>query len=636
MADAAVSDLQVASRMLAEGDYAAAAKAFAAIAAAMPLDSDLPAFQAMAMAKLGRLEDAEAVIAPALGLRLKNIVPLVIAAEIATLRGDWGQAAPRWRRVAGGNPRSYTRWMRFEARPQPVTPWVRHIEALHRGSEDRAAEAAWAEAMTLYPDSLALLRLPADVATARGDHARAGQHWTAALQRSGRHPELVAASLAAAWEAGPALRAAGAAQVEGGYFAPTPKAKAWNARLRAETPAHSDRTITPVPSIAFIADALVMPHMPPSPDGPPQFAQTMRGGVLDAQGHIVPNAIQLVRPHVPDVPFGPLAAFEQLPGRWLFAAAHIYGHIGHFMMDCLGRLWAAERAGGPLDGLIFMTAYLPVHQAGGFSFRKPDRHAGFMTGAEHGGYVSDFLRIFGGTTHHRVATRPLRVEELLVPSQLLSLRPGDVTGHPLFRSFIRRRVRAICEAPRDATPARLYVSRARLPEDRGLLFQEDVLERRLAAEGYAIIHPETLSIDDQLRLYWNATHIITAVGSATHIVAFAMRGHQQVALLKRNRSQESGFDDQLHAMGAARIVWVDAVSGHFADRAPGAQPLQVNRAPHALNVGHAMAALAAAGFVDRLDPDIDEAAEAAAMQFFLDRLRRFAPASDPVFVPRRR
>ena len=95
MADAAVSDLQVASRMLAEGDYAAAAKAFAAIAAAMPLDSDLPAFQAMAMAKLGRLEDAEAVIAPALGLRLKNIVPLVIAAEIATLRGDWGQAAPR-------------------------------------------------------------------------------------------------------------------------------------------------------------------------------------------------------------------------------------------------------------------------------------------------------------------------------------------------------------------------------------------------------------------------------------------------------------------------------------------------------------------------------------------------------------
>ena len=650
-ADAA-PDLAASHRLMSEGAYGAAAEGFAALAATSPLDSDLPAFHAMALAKLGALDAAEAVIAPALSLRLKNIVPLVIGAEIATMRADWPAAAVRWRRVAAGNPRSYTRWMRFEARPQPVTPWLRHVEALHRMGEDAsakaawaealyrlgdagAAEAAWQEALALYPDDLALIRLPADIASARGDHGLAGQRWTAALERSGRHPAMVAAALAAAWKAGPALRAAPEPEAApGGYFAPGAAAQAWNDGLRAQQPPHFQRPITPVPSIEIIRSALVMPHMPQPSDAPREFDRTMRGGVFDAEGRIVPNAIQLAWANVPDAPFGPLAAFEDLPGRWIFAAAHIYGHIGHFLMDCLGRVWAAERAGGTVDGLIFLTGYMPTLGAGGFEFGSPERQIRFMTSP--GGFVGNLLRIFGGVTNHRVVVRPMRVEELLVPSQLLSLRPSDAASHALFRDFMRRSVQRICDAPGPETPARLYVSRARLREDRGPLLGEEALERCLEAQGYAIIYPETLSLDEQLRLYWNATHIVTATGTAAHIAAMAMRGHQQVALLKRNPSQEGLFDDQLRAMGAARVTWVDAVTGHFEDRAPGAPRFRVYRAPHALDVGGAMAALCHAGFVAAPGAVPDAAAEAEAMDRFLERLRRFAPDSAHAFVPRRR
>ncbi len=677
--------LDAAHGLMASGAFEAAADAYATLAGASPLDSDLPAFQAMALAKSGAVDVAEAVIAPALSLRLKNIVPLVIAAEIATLRADWPNAASRWRRVAAGNARSYMRWMRFEprpepvtpwlrhiealdhqgdpaavesawleamvqhpgnpalqrtytrwmrleARPEPVTPWLRHIEALCRAGQDAAAEAAWTEALALYPDSLPLLRLPADIATELSDHARAGQHWTTALRRSGRHPALVAAALAAAWTAGPSLRAEGQPATSGGYFAPSAAAQAWNGELRGQRPMHSSRSITPVPSIEIVEGALVMPHMPQPPDAPPGFARTMRGGVFDAEGRIVPNAIQLVRPHVPDAPFGPLAAFEPLAGRWIYAAGHIYAHIGHFLMDCLGRVWAAERAAGPVEGLIFLTAYLPTHGPGGFDFRSPERKIQFMSSPD--GFVANLLRIFGGITRHRVAIRPMQVEELLVPSQLLSLRPSDAASHPLFRAFIHRRVQAICEAPGPATPARLYISRARLREDRGPLLHEEALERCLEAEGYAIIYPEALSLDEQLRLYWNATHIITATGTAAHIAALAMRGHQQVVLLKRNPSQNGLFDDQLRAMGAARVIWIDAVSGHFEDRAPDAPRFRVYRAPHALDVGRAMAGLHAAGFVDQAVNGPNSTANAAAMEAFLDRLRRFSPASKWVFVSR--
>ncbi|MDB5318288.1 MAG: hypothetical protein JWO24_4132 [Rhodospirillales bacterium] len=631
----AASDIQSASRLLAEGAFETAAAAFAALSAANPLDSDLPAFQTMALAKLGRLDDAEAVIAGALNLRLKNIVPLIIAAEVATLRSDWLVAALRWRRVAAGNPRSYTRWMRFEARPEPVTPWLRHVEALYRAGANAEADAAWEEALAFFPDNPALLRLPADIATESGNFALAGQRWTAALQRSGRHPAMVGAALGAAWEAGPLLREAGtdAAPVPEGYLVPGAAAQAWNDDLRAQVPLHYQRPISPIPSIEIIRGALVMPHMPQPPDAPAEFARTMRGGVFDPEGRIVPNAIQLTRPHVPDAPFGPLAAYEPLPGRWIFAAAHIYAHIGHFLMDCLGRLWAAERAGGPVDGLLFLTAYIPTLGPGGFDFRSPDRQAQFMTSPDHS-YVVNLLRIFGGITNHRVATRPMQVEELLVPSQLLSLRPSDAASHPLFRNFVRRSVQAICDIPGPTTPTRIYLSRARLREDRGPLLGEKALERSLEAQGYAIIYPEKLSLDEQLRLYWNATHIITATGTAAHIAAMAMRGRQHVALLKRNPSQDGLFDDQLRAMGAASVTWVDAVSGHFEDRAPAAPRFRVYRAPHAVDVDRAMTALHRAGFVDDASAGPDAASEAEAMAQFLERLRRFAPDSDYNFVPR--
>ena len=115
--------------------------------------------------------------------------------------------------------------MRFEARPEAVTPLLRRVEALHRAGREEAACAAWTQAVALHPDSLTLLRMPADMATERGDHVRAGEFWTQALERSDRHPTLVSAALAAAWHAGPALRAAGKNVIGGGYFAPSPDAQ---------------------------------------------------------------------------------------------------------------------------------------------------------------------------------------------------------------------------------------------------------------------------------------------------------------------------------------------------------------------------------------------------------------------------
>lgn len=626
-------DHQSASRLLSEGAFEAAAAAFAALRVESPLDSDLPAFQTMALAQLGRLDEAEAVIAPALNLRLKNIVPLVIAAEVATLRSDWLVAALRWRCVAAGNPRSYTRWMRFEAQAEPATPWLRHVEALYRDGRDAEAEAAWAKAVALHPDSLALLRLPADIATERGDHELAGKHWTAALERSGRHPAMVGAAVAAAWRAGPMLRASPEARVaEGGYFAPSAEVQAWNDRLRAEAPLLCDRVMDPVASIEVVHGALVMPHMPQPSDAPARLARMMRGGAFDANGRILVNGIQLGRSHVPDAPCGPLAAFEPLPGRWIFASARIYGHIGHFLMEALGRLWAADCIGGRVDGLLSLNSYHPTLDANGFDFRSLERRSHVMT--KPSGYVASLLRIFGGITNHHVATAPVRVEELYVPSQLLALRPSDAASHPGFRAFARRSVQAICEAPGPATPERVYISRTRLRADRGPLFQEEALERCLEAQGYTIIYPETLSVEEQLRLYWNATYIIIATGTAAHIAAMAMRGHQRVALLKRNPGQDRFFDEQLRAFGAVKVVWIDAVTGHFEDRAPGGRRYRDYGAPHALDTDRAMAALHEAGFVSDASPRPDAAAEAEAMAQFLERLRRFAPDSAYVFVPR--
>lgn len=77
----------------------------------------------------------------------------------------------------------------------------------------------------------------------------------------------------------------------------------------------------------------------------------------------------------------------------------------------------------------------------------------------------------------------------------------------------------------------IYVSRSRFAS--GRMAGERYFEEYLRAHGVSIVFPELLSLSEQLRLYFNAQHLIFAEGSALHSLQLLGQGLKDVSVLMR-------------------------------------------------------------------------------------------------------
>lgn len=169
---------------------------------------------------------------------------------------------------------------------------------------------------------------------------------------------------------------------------------------------------------------------------------------------------------------------------WLFPA------YGHALLESLSRCWALDRL--PNAPLVF---HAPTVN------RTPEFFAAFL----------DRLGIGPDRVH--LLNQPTRIDRLHVPDAAIELKR---------RAYGAARETFGRIAGESVTPSDqpLYVSRARLPDSKRLVIGEDVLEGILSAEGFAIIHPETMTIDEQVRAFSHHTTIVGPIGSAMHNIVF--------------------------------------------------------------------------------------------------------------------
>ncbi len=93
----------------------------------------------------------------------------------------------------------------------------------------------------------------------------------------------------------------------------------------------------------------------------------------------------------------------------------------------------------------------------------------------------------------------------------------EAMPHPHVLALLRQFLLPKLEVPRAAGAARLYVSRANIPRRR--LVNEAALHEGLADRGFAIIHPEAMSLTDQAAAFRDARVVVGVHGSAlTNIV----------------------------------------------------------------------------------------------------------------------
>ncbi len=202
------------------------------------------------------------------------------------------------------------------------------------------------------------------------------------------------------------------------------------------------------------------------------------------------------------------------PGLHYFAGA-AWSHFGHFILEGLSRLWLLARVPESIRAELRFVFYndRPL----------PD-------------WQLEFLEALGVAAERIVyLTKPQRFERMIVPSLAYNLHrwaapaQGDTWEH-IGRAF-----------DRGDGPTRVYLSRSRYPHNRTLLDEAEI-EQRFQARQFTVLHPQELSIADQVAAVRHARLIAGSAGSAMYLSAFARRGARKLIISPRNFTFR---DDQL-------------------------------------------------------------------------------------------
>jgi hypothetical protein len=175
------------------------------------------------------------------------------------------------------------------------------------------------------------------------------------------------------------------------------------------------------------------------------------------------------------------------------------------------RLWALDHAPCAIDSLVFFA-------------RNPERPNRIAARA------SGILAAFGIDLPVRIIDTPLRIERVVVAAQSFGVE-DLLVGTPVYRRAMRARAGAPDAIPQGGR--RLFISREKQSPRRGYTIGEAALQSALAGHGFEIVHPEDLSLAEQLALYRQAACIVASDGSALHVAGFSAPSRCRVVMLQR-------------------------------------------------------------------------------------------------------
>lgn len=261
-------------------------------------------------------------------------------------------------------------------------------------------------------------------------------------------------------------------------------------------------------SLEFVADAVLTPCT--------HFNLTERsfdGGVFDDSGRLIESSLH----EKGDFKNTPLYTqpVRRLQGTFIYAGLLQNFHFGHFLIESLSRLWPLKNL--KIAGVVFISR-------------------------EQSKTVAPFVEsIFNklGINNYQVCLESTKFESLIIPSQLAMEERGYVMGYPQIKDFLSKLV------IKTQSFDKVYVSRSSLKKDEGGFLGEASLERSLEKEGYHIVHPQNLTIDEQLEVYSNAKKIIFADGSAFHLYVLVASSYQDTFVVwRRNKMASFAFQYQ--------------------------------------------------------------------------------------------
>ena len=301
----------------------------------------------------------------------------------------------------------------------------------------------------------------------------------------------------------------------------------------------ASRTLPPAPLFLLgAADATVHEELFAQTELPELGTYTLEDAILAPSGIAIKDGTAFNSPAF----IHPPHQVEAIAGRLLAASlptrrvrgtlAVIYGPghqtYGHWLVDFLPRLWVLAECGHDLAALRYVVPpeLTPVA-------RRLLAHVGIGRAQ---------------LVPYRYWRERLRADRLLMPTGLRvhNRIAGQFRAATGFWSG-RLRGAAPNAAPQPA-PARIFVSRTRVIGAR-ILSNREQIEAIAAARGYAIVHPQELTLGEQAALFAEARVIVGEYGSALHGSVYARPGTLTVGLRGTARHPSFVQSGVAHALG---------------------------------------------------------------------------------------
>jgi capsular polysaccharide biosynthesis protein len=209
--------------------------------------------------------------------------------------------------------------------------------------------------------------------------------------------------------------------------------------------------------------------------------------------------------------------------RALYGGVMYGGHYGHFLIETLSRLWplVVPKIAGDISAcaVLYSSEGMPPNQ-------RPMRP------------VQMILEGLQLESRLSVLEQPVHVDTLVIPDQ------ASVIGQEMFTVFrtLLRQVgqRVVAKygesGCRKRFPRKIYLSRSQLPlYAYRRVTNEKFLERILEKSGFAIIHPQRLSLPEQIDMFSQAELIVGTIGSAFHTMLLADVSRTRILCLAYDR-----------------------------------------------------------------------------------------------------
>lgn len=181
-----------------------------------------------------------------------------------------------------------------------------------------------------------------------------------------------------------------------------------------------------------------------------------------------------------------------LPGTYFDVSGALPGHFGHIITESLAKLWAWPQARAAIPDLKALCILPPGQERPRFE---------------------DQLFAAAGVAAEDVVYLPqqeLRLHSLVAPTAAWH-NAGPYHYHPVIRDTWAAMRAALVGPADDASPRRVFVSRG--TDNRACLNKPEV-EAWFAEQGFAIVYPERLSIQEQAQVFGHAEVLAGFAGSA--------------------------------------------------------------------------------------------------------------------------